>query len=45
MVSGVVLDQEHLLSAIPLRQAIQKGGVALAFKHLSKSVIEFTAIP
>src|ERR1035441_6074071 len=44
MVSGVVLDQEHLLSAIPLRQAIQKGGVALAFKHLSKSVIELGAV-
>src|ERR1019366_3121862 len=44
MVSGVVLDQEHLLSAIPLRQAIQKGGVALAFKHLPKSVIEFRAV-
>jgi hypothetical protein len=44
MVGSIVLNQEHLLPTVALRQAIQKGRVALAFKDVPVSVIEFRPI-
>ena len=44
MVGSIVLNQEHLLPTVTFCQAIQKGCVALAFKDVSVSVIEFRPI-
>jgi hypothetical protein len=44
MVSGVVLDQKHLLPAVPLRQAVEKGGVASTFKDVALPVVELGPI-
>jgi len=44
MVGSIVLNQEHLLPTVAFRQAIQKGCIALAFKDVPVSVIEFRPI-
>jgi len=44
MVRGVVLNEEHLLSAITLCQAIEEGGVAPAFKNVSTPIVESGAV-
>lgn len=44
MVGSIVLNQEHLLSTVAFRQAIEKGCVALTFKDVAVSIIEFRPI-
>jgi len=44
MVGSIVLNQEDLLPTVAFRQAIEKSGVALAFKDIPVSVIEFRPI-
>ena len=40
MVSGIIVDQEHLLTGIALGQAIQESGVAPPLKPLAMPVVE-----
>lgn len=40
MVSGIVVNQEDLLPPVPLRQAVQEGGVASTFKDVAMPVVE-----
>ena len=44
MVSGIVVNQEDLLPPVPLRQAVEKGGVASTFKNVAMPVVEFGPI-
>ena len=44
MVGSIVVNQEHFLATVAFRQAIEKGCVALAFKYIPISVIEFRPI-
>lgn len=44
MVSGVVVDQENLLPAVPLCQTVEKGGVAATFKNVAMPVVELGPI-
>ena len=44
MISGVVMDQEHLLSRIALGQAAEEGGVAGTFKHVPVPIVELRPI-
>lgn len=44
MVGSIVLNQKHFLPTVAFRQAIEKSGVALAFKDIPVSVIEFRTI-
>src|SRR5258708_28965861 len=44
MVGSVVLNQEYFLPTVAFRQAIEQGCVALAFKYIPVSVIEFRPI-
>lgn len=44
MVGSIVLNQEHLLTTVAFRQAIEKGCVTLAFKYIPVSVIELRPI-
>ena len=44
MVGGVVLNEEHLLSAITLCQAVEEGGVASAFEHVAMPIVKSGAV-
>lgn len=44
MVSRVVVDQEDFLPSIALRQPVQEGRVAAAFKDVAPAVVEAGAV-